>query len=136
MTATLTQQESEALIFGCNIESAFPWWIGLSGPIFEERFERDAYGEAPDGWSYQVNLVDPSTGDSAVRMVTHSVLLGAMRRIVAGVDMTGLIHRQNPDPDVVACVRAYLNEPDPDRLSSEAIDQILQVAVYDGIVHI
>lgn len=130
MIATIEPQETELLFFDCPEVTDRPWWQGPGGSIFE----RQEGNAAPPGrWSYRVHIENPDTGLPGIRILTHSRIFAALLDIDSGDDTYG--KDLSPDPEVTQNVRAYLHDPDPNHLDPHTIDQVLQVAVYGGVIH-
>lgn len=114
-----TQQETAEHIFGANIDGAYPWWSHFRGSW-------DFRRPAPDGWHMIVRIQNPEGPGKMDRMVTHSMIMGALRKTARGD--AEYCH----DAAVQEC-RAYLTDRAP--LSADTVDQVVQVAVLGKVLH-
>jgi hypothetical protein len=114
-----TQQETAEHVFGVNIDDAYPWWSHFEGSW-------DFRQPAPNGWHMTVRVDDPEGSDTITAMVTHSMILGALRKIARGAG-------PNTRFEAVEECAAYLIDRAP--ISTETADQVVQVAVLGSVRH-
>lgn len=115
----ISQQDSYLHIFGSGFDM-YDWW----GQIRPEWDQRE---DAPHGWSV---LVPHQDGNNAWRrtLVTHSVLLSAMRRIA-----DGRVNRYVTDSAKQAC-RDFLRDPEDADFDANTADEVMQVACLNEII--
>lgn len=115
------QQETAWHIFG-SAADAQSWWREFSASW-------DARQDAPDGWVMTVKVADPDDSGWLTKIVTHSMIMGAIRRIISGEvseNITGACRR--------TCRDFVFNRAATD-FDTNTADEVLQVAVLGKIVY-
>lgn len=118
----ISQQDTYDHIFGSCFDM-YGWW-GAVRPEWDQR-ER-----APHGWSVLVPVRDADRdGDNKWRttMVTHSVLMGAIRRIA-----DGSVHKYVPSEAKDAC-KDFLQDPESADFDADSADVVMQVACLNEV---
>lgn len=118
---TPTQQDTADQLFGASADT-YSWWCGMSGSW-------DFTNDAPDGWVMTVKIDNPDAGSPKVleRIVTHSMLIGALRQVADG--------RVNASRPCVENAIAFLKDPEDADFDAGAADEVLQVAVLGQVVY-
>jgi hypothetical protein len=119
MSKTPTQQDTADRFFGAGAD-VYSWWRGMDGSW-------DFREEAPDGWSMTVKIDNPDGPGQRSVMVTHSVLMGAVRRIAQGTVKAG--------PECVENCKRFLRDPDSTDFDAGSADQVLQVATIGSVAY-
>ncbi|MFJ8699478.1 hypothetical protein [Streptomyces ardesiacus] len=119
MPEPITQQDTYDHIFGSGFDM-YGWW-GIIRPEWDQR------EPAPHGWSV---LVSVETGDHVWRdiLVTHSVILSAMRKLATG-DV-----KYATDSVAEAC-RDFLNDPEDADFDAGTADEVMQMATLGEVVY-
>ncbi|MFF1450185.1 hypothetical protein ACFVYF_18900 [Streptomyces sp. NPDC058274] len=115
-----TQQDTYDHIFGSSFD-IYNWW----GPV---RPEWDQRKEAPHGWSVLVPYEDGDTGEWKKALITHSVILGAMRRLAKG-DV------KYASDSVARECRAFLKDPEDADFDANTADEVMQIATLGELVY-
>jgi hypothetical protein len=115
-----TQQDTYDHIFGSSFD-IYDWW----GPV---RPDWDQRKEAPHGWSVLVPVRDGETNGWRKVLVTHSVILGAMRKVAKGdVKYTS--------PAAIEACKDFLKDPDDADFDANTADEVMQIATLGELVY-
>jgi hypothetical protein len=117
-----TPQDTQIVIFGSGLEF-YSWWRGMSAS-WDLRAP-----EAPDDWCWTVKVSEPNGGGVRTALVTHSVLMGAMRTIAQGGG------RRFVTEECRSQCRAFLDDPEESDFDAALADEVLQVATLGEVVY-
>ncbi|MDX3206084.1 hypothetical protein [Streptomyces scabiei] len=123
MIENIKPQDTYDHIFGASFDM-WSWW----GVV---RSEWDQRGGAPDFWNVIVPIDDPYKDGPALEMVvTHNILLGAMRRIV-----DGRVSKYVSQYTYQECVSFLKDGPEHADFDADSADQVMQVATLGEVVY-
>lgn len=114
-----TQQDTALHFFGASADT-YSWWRGMEGSW-------DFRNDAPHGWSMTVKISNPDGPGTLTKIVTHSMLMGAVRQIADGRVKASEECRDN-------CV-LFLEDPEDADFDAGTADEVLQTAVLGKIVY-
>lgn len=131
------RQDVENLFFGSGVQDLYGHWQSQF-PGDGNRFERHGdwpTGEAPDVWAYKIRITDPLNSERLMdRIVTYSTLYSAAEVIAdEEADREPPFHSLTPSTGRTCSNWVYsdsLDEFDP-----HTLDEVLQVAVFGGLLH-
>lgn len=115
-----TQQDTYDHIFGSGFD-LYNWW----GPVRPEWDQREP---APHGWSVLVPVEDGETGKLRNVLVTHSVILAAMRKLATG-DV------KYASRSAAEACRDFLNDPEDADFDAGTADEVMQVATLGQVIY-
>ncbi|MFE9456002.1 hypothetical protein [Streptomyces californicus] len=118
----ITPQETYIHIFGSGFDT-WSWWGGIA-PQWDQR------EDAPDFWNVAVPVEDPYKDGWLQMVVTHNILLGAMRRIA-----DGRVSKYVSQYTYEECVAFLKDGPDHADFDAGAADQVMQVATLGEVVY-
>lgn len=115
----ITQQDTYDHIFGAGFDY-LSWW----GPIRPGWDQRE---EAPHGWYVIVPVLD---GDNQWKkvLVTHSMILSAMRKLAEG-DV------KYATASVAEGCRDFLNDPSDADFDASTADEVMQIVTLGEVVY-
>ncbi|MFF8629700.1 hypothetical protein [Streptomyces werraensis] len=116
----ITQQDTYDHIFGSSFD-IYNWW----GQIRPEWDQREP---APHGWSVVVPFEHGDTGEWRKALVTHSMILSAMRRLAKG-DV-----KYASDSVAEAC-RDFLADPEDADFDAATADEVMQIVTLGEVVY-
>jgi hypothetical protein len=130
------RQEAEALFFGTGVQELYPHWQSEYSPSF--RFQRHGEwppGEAPDAWAYKIRITDPLNSERPMdRIITYSILYSAAEMITEEkVDTEKPFHSVDAETDRACSMWVFSD--DLGMFDPHTLDQVLQVAVFGGLLH-
>ncbi|MGW2710740.1 hypothetical protein HKX69_05915 [Streptomyces argyrophyllae] len=119
MPREIAQQDTYDHIFGSSF-NMYGWW-GPIRPDWDQRYD------APHGWSVLVPVWD---GKHRLRtvLVTHSVILAAMRKIAKG-------SAKYTTREVVQACQDFLHDPEDADFDANTADEVMQVATLGEVVY-
>lgn len=115
-----TPQDTADHFFGAAIDH-YSWWSHFEGSW-------DFRESAPDDWSMTVRIDNPNGPGKLTRIVTHSMLMGAVRTILRGDG------KYVSDATRQEC-RNFMFDRGATDFDADTADQVVQMAVLGEVVY-